>query len=284
MKDQIKAWPYSSCRPGFVYVSKKEVLMRKLLTLTAAAAALALWRNLRRGTPASIPGERKQPDSWLLEKGAALFQDTSPLHTMNLYLNGFHFYADDMGRQMEAHHYCTQLNEDFHQCVIFDGNHRAARLIGVEYILSEKLFKTLPEEEKKLWHSHQYEVKSGTLIAPGLPPAAEHEVMKKIVTTYGKVWHLWDVKHYDLPIGIPALMMAFTSDGQMDAELVKNRDSRFNVSTAERSQKRADIPMTAVLEGADSWKHGRSSQLRLEQVSFSVIAGADPAEDAIRAT
>jgi hypothetical protein len=258
--------------------------MRKLLTLAAAAAALALWRSLGRGAPASLPGERKQMDSWLLEKGAALFQGRSPLQMMNLYLNGFHFYADDMGRQMEAHHYCTQLNEDFHQCVIFDGNHRAARLIGVEYIVSEKLFRTLPEEDKKLWHSHRYEVKSGTLIAPGLPLAAEHEVMKKIVTTYGKVWHLWDSRQFDLPVGIPALMMAFTADGQLHAEHLHDRDRRFNVSSAERMHYREDLPTSAVVSGADAWEGGQSSQLRLEPVPFTVLARTDTAEDAIRAT
>ncbi len=41
--------------------------------------------------------------------------------------------------------------------------------MGVEYIISERLFKDPAAEEKKLWHSHQYEVKSGSLIAPGLP-------------------------------------------------------------------------------------------------------------------
>ena len=46
------------------------------------------------------------------------------------------------------------------QAVIYDGNTRDARLMGVEYIISERLFNTLPPEEKKLWHSHQYEVAS----------------------------------------------------------------------------------------------------------------------------
>jgi hypothetical protein len=29
---------------------------------------------------------------------------------------------------------------------------------GVEYVVSEKVFQTLPAEEKQLWHSHNYEV------------------------------------------------------------------------------------------------------------------------------
>jgi hypothetical protein len=76
-----------------------------------------------------------------------------------------------------------------HQAIIFDGNGKDAKIMGVEYIISEKLFKALDEEEKKLWHSHQYEVKSGTLIAPGIPDVAQQELMKKLVSTYGKTIH-----------------------------------------------------------------------------------------------
>ncbi|WP_139760525.1 DUF1264 domain-containing protein, partial [Salmonella enterica] len=88
-------------------------------------------------------------------------------------------------------HHCRLgvLNEDVMQAVIYDGNTKNARLMGVEYIISERLFKTLPPEEKKLWHSHQYEVKSGSLVAPGLPQVADKALMSKIVNTYGKTWH-----------------------------------------------------------------------------------------------
>jgi hypothetical protein len=44
------------------------------------------------------------------------------------------------------------------QCIIYDSADNNARLIGIEYIISRRLFESLPEEEKKLWHSHQYEV------------------------------------------------------------------------------------------------------------------------------
>ena len=72
-----------------------------------------------------------------------------------------------MGRQVIAHHYCQHLNEEVHQCVIFDKNEPNARLIGIEYIISDRLFQKLPDEEKVFWHSHNYEVKSGLLTAPG---------------------------------------------------------------------------------------------------------------------
>lgn len=103
---------------------------------------------------------------------------------MSAYLDGFHFYNGDKNGQREAHHYVTVLHEEVMQAVIYDGNTRDARLMGVEYLISERLFQQLPLEEKKLWHSHhQYEVKSGTLIAPGLPAPAEKGLMTKIVNT-----------------------------------------------------------------------------------------------------
>ena len=65
--------------------------------------------------------------------------------------------------QVEAHHFCACPNEEVRQCVIYDSDRPDARLIGTEYIISAKLFEELPEEEKVYWHSHKYEVESGTL-------------------------------------------------------------------------------------------------------------------------
>ena len=70
-------------------------------------------------TPA---GEPKTPKTRLLEAGAKLLQDTSPLKPFDIYLVGFHPMKDHPENQMEAHHYCQQVNEDFAQCVLFDGN------------------------------------------------------------------------------------------------------------------------------------------------------------------
>ena len=208
------------------------------------------------------PGREKSGKTKVLEAGAAALQDKTPISKLNIYLNGFHFYNGELSGQMEAHHYCAKLNEDLTQCVIFDGNGDSAKIMGVEYIISEKLFKTLPADEKKLWHSHRYEVKSGELIAPGLPIAAEHELMEEVVSTYGKTWHTW---HTDqdivLPFGNPALMMGFTKDGQIKPALIQDRDKRFDVSTASKRKNREDIPTPAHQPGADSWETGEIIQL-----------------------
>ena len=92
---------------------------------------------------------------------------------------------------MEAHHYCKQVNEDFAQCVLFDGNTSDANMNGVEYIISEAAFEKLPADEKKFWHPHNYEILSGQLVGPGLPQAAEKELMRMKMNSYGKTWHFW---------------------------------------------------------------------------------------------
>jgi len=65
------------------------------------------------------------------------------------------------------------------QCAIFDSPEANARLISVEYIISKKLFDTLSNEEKKLWHSHDYEVKGGILFMPGVPKQSREKSLKR---------------------------------------------------------------------------------------------------------
>lgn len=204
------------------------------------------------------PGKEKSGETKRLDTGADLLQNKSPLKAFNVYLDGFHFYNGNIDAQMEAHHYVSQLNEDIHQAIIFDGNGQDAKIMGVKYIISEKLFKTLDDEEKKLWHSHHHEVKSGTLIAPGIPEIAEHELMEKLVSTYGKTIHTWHTdQQRKLPIGSPMIMMGFTKDGQLNPELLAARDKRFAVSTDEIRKKRADIPMPNVDAMANAWEKGK---------------------------
>lgn len=207
------------------------------------------------------PGADKSAKSKVLDAGADLIQSAPPLKKINAYLDGFHFYNGNIGAQMEAHHYVSQLNEDVYQAVIYDGNGEDAKLMGVEYIITERLFKTLDDEEKKLWHSHHHEVKSGTLIAPGLPDIAEYELMEKLVSTYGKTIHTWHTdQEFQLPIGSPMIMMGFTKDGQLDPKLLEERDRRFNVSSAEKKKQRTDIPMPDVDPLANAWEKGELRQ------------------------
>lgn len=184
---------------------------------------------------------------------------------MSTYLNGLHFYADEVGRQVEASHFCIHLRHDLHQCVIFDRNAPDARLIGIEYIISREKFESLPEEERRLWHSHHHEVHSGVLTAPGVPELAERSYFEDLITTYGKTFHTWQYDKEDFPFGVPRLMMGLTADGQEDAALLRARDERLGIDHEELRRKRAGIPVPDVVPGANSWESGRVPQITLEE-------------------
>jgi hypothetical protein len=62
--------------------------------------------------------------------------------------------------QIRVHHFCSHLNKDMRQCILTDSSEKGARIIGIKYMISNDLFEGLDAEEKKLWHSHDYEVRT----------------------------------------------------------------------------------------------------------------------------
>jgi hypothetical protein len=132
--------------------------MRATLFCVVLGCALAACNGGDTHSGVKAPGAAASTKTRALEAGAAVLQAQPPIGAINAYLDGFHFYNGRMQSQMEAHHYCAILNEDVIQCVIYDGNVKDAKLMGVEYIVSEKLFAGLPAAEKPLWHSHVHEV------------------------------------------------------------------------------------------------------------------------------
>ena len=126
-------------------------------------------------------------------------------------------------------------------------------------MITPKLFHTLPATERRLWHSHVYEVKSGILIMPTpstIPTkvweVAETKEMEQVVGLYGKTYHFWQVDRGDtVPMGEPQLMMSFTEEAQVGKwmETVKERDEKFKVSTEEKRGKREYIEEPQIHEG-----------------------------------
>ena len=197
-------------------------------------------------TPTAPPGQEEAITTETLELGAAALQSTAPLDPFNVYLVGFHPMKADPAHQMEAHHFCNQVNEEFAQCVLFDGNTRTANLNGIEYIISEVLFNALPAEEKQFWHPHNFEILSGQLVAPGIPAAAETELMRRKMNSYGKTWHTWasgGAEHEgdSMPLGNAMLAWSFNRDGEVMPGLVESRDERLGLSTEDIRDRRAPL-------------------------------------------
>jgi hypothetical protein len=88
----------------------------------------------------TAPGDPLSVKSNVLNAASAGTQNFGPIKHICEHVCGFHGYAHDMTRQVHAHHMCSHVNEDFRQCIIYDSAETTARLIGIEYIISEKLF------------------------------------------------------------------------------------------------------------------------------------------------
>ena len=214
-------------------------------------------------------GEEKTSSTKTLETGARMLQGNAPVANMDVYMVGFHPMKDHPSHQMEAHHFCREVNNEFSQCALFDGNTKAANLNGIEYIISEKLFNELPEEEKKYWHPHNYEILSGQLFAPGLPAVAEKAFLKKKMNSYGKTWHLWNTGHQGLgdatkmPIGEPKLAWSFNRDGEALPGLEAKTEKKFGVKFKDRRSDRKDLVKEARPQrGVDDLKKHFAGDIR----------------------
>jgi len=187
---------------------------------------------------------------------------TYPTRDLELYLVDLHFISGNLSAQYIAYHYCHFLSPDFMECTLYNGTKDNSRLTGTEYFITEKVFKGLPLEERKLWHSHPFEVKTGLFVAPDLTADDEFKVMEWLMGTYGKVTESW---RYDLdfPLGVAQLGMALALDTQVDWALADEMDKVLNLTTThqQRRQQRESLVTPTKVEGADNYlTTGEASQ------------------------
>jgi hypothetical protein len=142
---------------------------------------------------------------------------------------GVHLLKDLPEHSQVAYHYCKPVNDDVSQCVLYDGTGPDARLIGVEYLVSDAIYQKMPPEEKRYWHDHKYEVDAGLLKSLTQNGADEKKTLAVVRTLWGKVFHTWATgKSY--PSGPPRLFWSVTGEEPFvlsrDAKLPVEMDSR----------------------------------------------------------
>lgn len=142
------------------------------------------------------------------------------------------------------------------QCLLYDSDDAKARLIGIEYMVMPRVYESLPPEERRLWHSHVYEVKSGMLVMPNrhVPgavwEAAEKREMEHVIRLYGKVYHLWQTdRGHEVPLRAPQLMTSYTADGQLDFSRVEERDARLGTDHRKKREARRDMASPEIHPG-----------------------------------
>ncbi|KHN47372.1 oil body-associated protein 2B [Glycine soja] len=221
------------------------------------------------------PGKPMSVGQHVIDKSAMMVQSLDPIKQMSQHVCSFAIYSHDMSRQIETHHYCSRLHQNFIQCAVYDSDESKARLLGVEYIVPADVFEAFPPEEQKLWHSHAYEIKSGLLVNPRVPEVVAMPELENLAQTYGKFWCTWQVDRGDrLPMGAPALMMSpqAASPGLVRAELVLERDAKYNFSSKSLKSSRLEIPEPEMINPlADYWKqHGKGFVIDIEETEMKL--------------
>ncbi len=186
---------------------------------------------------AGLPLPASEPDGKMEHAGG-------PMSGPHAHFCGIHMAKKNPKFQIITQHYCAAHTSDasgeaMFQCVLFDNTTSNAKLLGVEYIITEATYRKLPDGEKKYWHPHTYEVLGGGLIAPGMKPEDEKNFMKTILTTWGKAWHTWPDPLTPVPVGEPLLIWSLMADDQVDPSVVAKRDKQFSCSTKKIREERA---------------------------------------------
>ena len=177
----------------------------------ASGIALGAFGMLAASGSSTIRAEdhkNKRPDQ------AAILRAKAPIAEIMhcpLAFAGVHLLKELPEVSQVAYHFCKPLNEDVNQCVLYDGKGPNARLIGIEYLVSDSIYQKMPAEEKIYWHDHKNEVDAGLLHSLIETGEEERATLAKVRTLWGKVYHTW-VTGSTYPIGPARLFWAVTGE------------------------------------------------------------------------
>lgn len=104
---------------------------------------------------------------------------------------GVHLMKDDPSESRVAYHFCKSVNGQCNQCVLYDGTGPNAKLIGIEYLVTNDVYQAMPPEEKAFWHDHEFEVDEGLLKSLTQTGDEEKKTLAAVRTMWGKVFHTW---------------------------------------------------------------------------------------------
>jgi hypothetical protein len=141
-----------------------DILRGAVLLLGAAAAGCS-------AAPDPLCRPEQEPSPVLLQ---------ASLDALGRYLDRFHVYADEEGTAVQARHVCSRVNSDMHASVVYDRRGGDDDLIGVELVISARLYQELPPEERAHWHSHR---------EPAVAWTGDAEAQEALASTYGQMWY-----------------------------------------------------------------------------------------------
>lgn len=188
-------------------MSKKNTSTRKVILTGSFAATTALMMGaavLMLSIPVSNTAIAQQQGMMTNATAAA-----KPVDGYNLpqgHLNAVRHNFDDPSLRVE--HFCKPHDRVMMVCQLYDSNSANATLIGIEYMITQEQYDSLPNREKPYWHAHREELRPERAdpMMPELSPEQAQAEMAKMFPTWGKVIITW-IPSDDLPSFPPQVQL-----------------------------------------------------------------------------
>lgn len=188
-------------------MSKKNPSVRKIILTSSFAATTALMMGaaaLMLSIPVSNTVIAQQQGMMTNATAAA-----KPVDGYNLpqgHLNAVRHNFDDPSLRVE--HFCKPHDRVMMVCQLYDSNSANATLIGIEYMITQEQYDSLPNREKPYWHAHREELRPERAdpMMPELSPEQAQAEMAKMFPTWGKVIITW-IPSDDLPSFPPQVQL-----------------------------------------------------------------------------
>jgi hypothetical protein len=188
-------------------MSKKNPRARKIILTSSLAVTTALMiaaAALMFSIPVLNTATAQQQQGMMNATAAA-----KPVDGYNLpqgHLNAIRHNFDDPSLRVE--HFCKPHDRVMMVCQLYDSNSVNATLIGIEYIITQEQYDSLPNREKPFWHAHREELKPERAdpMMPELSPEQAQAEMAKLHPTWGKVIITW-IPSDDLPSFPPQVQL-----------------------------------------------------------------------------
>jgi Protein of unknown function (DUF1264) len=186
-------------------MGKKNPSTRKIIltsSFTATTALMMAAAALMLSIPVSNTAIAQQ-------QGMTNATAAKPVDGYNLpqgHLNAVRHNFDDSSLRVE--HFCKPHDRVMTVCQLYDSNSANATLIGIEYIITQEQYDSLPNREKPYWHAHREELRPERADPrmPELSPEQAQAEMAKMFPTWGKVIITW-IPSDDLPSFPPQVQL-----------------------------------------------------------------------------
>jgi hypothetical protein len=174
---------------SFAAITAFVIAAAALLSIPVSDTAIAQQQGMT--TNATSTAAAKPVDGYNLPQG---------------HLSAVRHNFDDPSLRVE--HFCKPHDRIMMVCQLYDSNSANATLIGIEYIVMQEQYDSLPNREKPYWHAHREELRPERAdpMMPELSPEQAQAEMQKMLPTWGKVIITW-IPSDDLPSFPPQVQL-----------------------------------------------------------------------------